>query len=109
MLGVLLAAVSWLWLSLGVLAARRSAVTWVAVGYVAMMLVWLWPPTRFVVPLIPIFLWLATRATGARLSAALVVLLGVVLLFTRLRTRTPEVELDAADVERLRRLEDGER
>lgn len=43
------------------------------------------------------------------LGPFLVVLLGVVLLFTRLRTRTPEVELDAADVERLRRLEDGER
>ena len=36
----------------------------------------------------------------------LVVILGVALLFGRLRDRAPEPELDAADVERLRRLED---
>jgi len=42
------------------------------------------------------------------LGPFLVVVLGVVLLLARLRNRQPEVELDAADVERLRRLEDGE-
>ena len=42
------------------------------------------------------------------LGPFLVVVLGVVLLLVRLRNRQPEVELDAADVERLRRLEDGE-
>ncbi|CAN7445712.1 cytochrome c-type biogenesis protein CcmH [Phenylobacterium sp. LjRoot219] len=42
------------------------------------------------------------------LGPFLVVLLGVVLLLGRLRHRLPEAELDAADVERLRRLEDGE-
>jgi cytochrome c-type biogenesis protein CcmH len=36
----------------------------------------------------------------------LVLALGVVLLFARLRVRAPEPELDASDVERLRRLED---
>lgn len=36
----------------------------------------------------------------------LVVALGVALLFGRLRNRTPEPELDAADEERLRRLQD---
>lgn len=43
------------------------------------------------------------------LGPFLVVALGVVLLLARLRNRQPEVELDDADVERLRRLEDGER
>jgi cytochrome c-type biogenesis protein CcmH len=43
------------------------------------------------------------------LGPFLVVVLGVVLLLARLRTRGPEVELDAADVERLRRLEDSQR
>lgn len=36
----------------------------------------------------------------------LVVVLGLVLWFARLRNRTPEPELDAQDVERLRRLRD---
>jgi cytochrome c-type biogenesis protein CcmH len=36
----------------------------------------------------------------------LVLALGVVLLFARLRTRAPEPELDASDVERLRRLDE---
>lgn len=42
------------------------------------------------------------------LGPFLVVALGVVLLLARLRARQPEVELDPADVERLRRLENGE-
>ena len=36
----------------------------------------------------------------------LVLALGVLLLFARLRNRAPEPELDASDVERLRRLDD---
>jgi cytochrome c-type biogenesis protein CcmH len=36
----------------------------------------------------------------------LVLAFGVVLLFARLRNRTPEPELDASDVERLRRLDE---
>ena len=43
------------------------------------------------------------------LGPFLVVVLGLVLLLARLRARAPEVELDAADVERLRRLENRER
>lgn len=42
------------------------------------------------------------------LGPFLVVALGVVLLLARLRNRAPEPELDAADVERLRRLEDDQ-
>lgn len=40
------------------------------------------------------------------LGPFLVVLLGVILLFARLRNRAPEPELDASDVERLQRLQD---
>lgn len=42
------------------------------------------------------------------LGPFLVVALGVVLLLARLRNRAPEPELEAADVERLRRLEDDQ-
>ena len=41
------------------------------------------------------------------LGPFLVVALGVVLLLGRLRNRTPELDLDPQDAERLRRLEDG--
>lgn len=76
-LGVIVATLSWILLSVGAMRERRAAVTVVAMAYLAMMLVWLWPPTRFAVPFIPVFLWLATRAAGPRLSVALVVILGV--------------------------------
>ena len=74
---VILAAGSWVLLSVGMLREHRAAITWVVAAYIAMMLVWIWPPTRFAVPLLPVLLWLATRAAGQRVSVALVVLLGI--------------------------------
>ena len=76
-LSVIVSAAAWILLCVGLLRVRRTAMTVVVAAYVAMMLVWLWPPIRFAVPLLPVFLWLATRAGGHRLSVALVALLGI--------------------------------
>jgi hypothetical protein len=41
----------------GLWLTRSHPVTWFATVYTAMIMMWVWPPTRFFVPLIPLFLW----------------------------------------------------
>jgi hypothetical protein len=56
---------------------RQTAVAPLVVAYLGMVLVWAWPPTRFIVPLLPLILWLAYRG-GERwppLTAGLAALL----------------------------------
>jgi len=41
----------------GIWLTRTHPLTWFAIVYAAMVMMWLWPPTRFFVPLIPLFMW----------------------------------------------------
>jgi hypothetical protein len=41
----------------GIWLTRTHPVTWFVMVYVAMTMVWVWPPIRFLVPLAPLFLW----------------------------------------------------
>src|SRR6185369_5005983 len=41
----------------GIWLTRTHPLTWFAIVYAAMVMLWLWPPTRFFVPLIPLFMW----------------------------------------------------
>jgi len=41
----------------GIWLTRTHPVTWFVMVYVAMIMMWVWPPTRFFVPLAPLFLW----------------------------------------------------
>jgi hypothetical protein len=63
----------------GLWQSRKTAVPLLVVAYLGMVLVWAWPPTRFIVPLLPLMIWLAYRG-GERwppLTAAVAALLVV--------------------------------
>lgn len=51
---------------LGAWHQKRSAVVAVVAASMAMLLLWAWPPVRFIVPLLPMLLWLAWCGTGQR-------------------------------------------
>ena len=64
----------------GLWLGRAHPVTWCVVGYLAMVCLWVWPPTRLVVPVVPLILWqigLAipgrVRVVAAAVAAAMMV------------------------------------
>ncbi len=52
--------------------ARRLPVAIVVAAYLAMLLAWVWPPVRFVVPVLPLLVWLGFVGAGARKQVAAV-------------------------------------
>ena len=68
---------TWLLMARGVWLTRWLPVTWIAVAYGAMMLVWIWPPARFVVPLIPVFLWIFVQGLPTRLAVGILIIVTV--------------------------------
>jgi hypothetical protein len=43
----------------GIWLTRTYPATWFVMAYAGMIMMWVWPPIRFFVPLLPLFLWLA--------------------------------------------------
>ena len=41
----------------GIWLTRTHPVSWFVMVYAGMIMMWVWPPTRFFVPLVPLFLW----------------------------------------------------
>ena len=74
---LLLAAAALTFVAAGLWRARRQPVAMAMAAYCAIHLAWVWTPLRFLVPLIPLFLWFALLGAGRRrhlLYAAAVVL-----------------------------------
>ena len=59
----------------GIWLTRMHPVTWCAIAYVGIIMVWVWLPVRFLVPMLPVFLWhvlVATRRVPVITSAVVV-------------------------------------
>ena len=41
----------------GMWLTRMHPVTWCVVAYAGLIMLWVWPPVRFLVPMLPLFLW----------------------------------------------------
>ena len=57
----------------GLWVARTSPVAVLVAAYLAMLLAWAWPPVRFLVPVLPLFVWLAFVSVGRRRRVVTVV------------------------------------
>ena len=80
----------------GVWLTRMHPVTWCVIAYVGIILLWVWPPSRFLVPVLPFLLWqfwVAIRRAPLLLVAAVATLLfatssaALVQAAVRVRTR----------------------
>jgi hypothetical protein len=64
-----------LWLS------RAHPVTWCLIAYLGMVLLWVWPPTRLLVPVVPLILWQVSVALRG-ISRAVAAVVAAVLMAT---------------------------
>jgi hypothetical protein len=63
----------------GLWIGRKTPVALVVTLYVAMLLAWAWPPGRFIVPIIPMLIWLAILGAGKPRPVARFVALALLL------------------------------
>ena len=54
----------------GLWSARTNPIALIVVAYVGMLLLFVWPPYRYVVPIMPLLVWLAIKGAGARIRIA---------------------------------------
>jgi hypothetical protein len=65
-LNVLVAGIAIVLVGTGAWKLRREPFVLVVAAYAALHLAWVWPPVRFVVPIVPLLLWLVFAGSGRR-------------------------------------------
>lgn len=61
----------------GIWRARNSVVAWCVASVIGLSMLWVWPPTRFIAPIVPLLLWLGLDALHGK-ARLLVIGMGVV-------------------------------